>query len=212
MRVLRLSRQVKSIDSLQINQFDLIQGEKYDGPTSDVWSCGIILYALLTGNLPFDDENIRKLLNKVKTGLYIIPEHVSASPKDLLQKMLTVDPAQRPSLREVMAHPWFNSKEPKHAIKLAPSPFETDAIEQGYPESYEFETDLLDALKLLGWTNNEQLIANLRAKKYVAFTIYRESPFLIQSTNAFYSFLKNHIEITLKRSFTTCFTNANGKC
>lgn len=188
MRVLRLSRQVKSIDSLQTNQYDLIQGEKYDGPTSDVWSCGIILYALLTGNLPFDDENIRKLLNKVKTGLYIIPEHVSASPKDLLQKMLTVDPAQRPSLREVMAHPWFNSKEPKHAIKLAPSPFEADAIEQGYPESYEFETDLLDALKLLGWTNNEQLIANLRAKKYVAFAIYPGSP--SKRTNACYSFFK----------------------
>ncbi len=124
---------------------------------------------MLTGNLPFDDENIRKLLNKVKTGLYVIPEFVSASPKDLLQKMLTVDPTQRISLREVMMHPWFNSKEPKHTIKLAPSPFEASAIEQGYPESYEFETDLLDALNLLGWTNKEQLIANLKAKKYASF-------------------------------------------
>ena len=44
---------------------EIIKGIRYDGPPADIWSCGVILYALVTGNLPFDDENIRKLLNKV---------------------------------------------------------------------------------------------------------------------------------------------------
>lgn len=84
---------------------EIVAGQNYHGAPSDIWSCGIILFALLTGHLPFDDENIRKLLLKVQNGKFIMPKDLSPEAKDLILRMLQVKPRDRISIEEILAHP-----------------------------------------------------------------------------------------------------------
>ncbi|WLF81147.1 Serine/threonine-protein kinase hsl1 [Lodderomyces elongisporus] len=94
---------------------EIVAGKTYHGAPSDIWSCGIILFALLTGHLPFDDENIRKLLLKVQSGKFIMPHELSWEAKDLISKMLKVNPAERISMAGILSHPLL-SKYPNPAV------------------------------------------------------------------------------------------------
>ena len=84
---------------------EIVAGKNYHGAPSDIWSCGIILFALLTGHLPFDDENIRKLLLKVQNGKFVMPPDLSWEAKDLITKMLQVNPKDRISIDSILTHP-----------------------------------------------------------------------------------------------------------
>lgn len=74
---------------------EIVNGLKYRGNATDIWSCGVILFALLTGRLPFDDKNVRILLSKVKAGKYDVPAYIDPQAKDLLNRMLVVDVNRR---------------------------------------------------------------------------------------------------------------------
>lgn len=93
---------------------EVISGKLYAGPEVDVWSCGVILYALLCGTLPFDDENIPNLFKKIKSGIYTLPSHLSPLARDLIPRMLVVDPMKRMTIREIREHPWFQARLPRY--------------------------------------------------------------------------------------------------
>ena len=96
---------------------EVISGRMYAGPEVDIWSCGVILYALLCGRLPFDDENISVLFRKIKSraacvestadGLYRLPSFLSEGGRDLIPEMLLNDPVKRITIPEIRKDPWF---------------------------------------------------------------------------------------------------------
>eukprot|EP01105_Mastigella_eilhardi_P009692 TRINITY_DN2283_c0_g1_i4.p1 TRINITY_DN2283_c0_g1~~TRINITY_DN2283_c0_g1_i4.p1 ORF type:complete len:454 (+),score=98.83 TRINITY_DN2283_c0_g1_i4:648-2009(+) len=99
---------------------EVVMGLKYDGRVSDIWSCGVVLFALVTGKLPFDDSNIRVLLKKVRDGVFHMPQHLPKDVKDLIQRMLCVQPAHRITIQGIKSHPWFKSNGQDATFPLYP--------------------------------------------------------------------------------------------
>ena len=87
---------------------EMLSGNKYNGLNADIWSCGIILYTMLCGRLPFEDKDNEKLYEKIKQGNFIVPEFLSENCKDFIKKILNVDPNKRYNITQIKKHPWFN--------------------------------------------------------------------------------------------------------
>ena len=85
----------------------MIAGKRYSGLPADIWSLGIILYAMACGYLPFEDPNTGKLYKKILNCDYLIPGFISASCKEMIKKILNTDPVTRPKAGEIRKHPWY---------------------------------------------------------------------------------------------------------
>lgn len=81
--------------------------EGYRGEKVDAWSCGIILYLLLVGHLPFRNENMSELFEEINSAIITYPDWLDDDAVDLIGKLLRRNPAERISLEETKNHRWF---------------------------------------------------------------------------------------------------------
>ncbi|KAI0263593.1 hypothetical protein BC834DRAFT_827457 [Gloeopeniophorella convolvens] len=86
---------------------ELLNAKVYTGPEVDVWSFGVVLYVLVCGKVPFDDQSMPALHAKIKRGLVEYPVWLSAECKHILSRMLVTNPQQRSTLPDLLNHPWM---------------------------------------------------------------------------------------------------------
>lgn len=87
---------------------EILANRGYNGATADVWSCGVILYVILTGYLPFDDRNLAVLYQKITRGDVQIPKWLSPGAQKMIKRILDPNPITRITIAEIKADPWFN--------------------------------------------------------------------------------------------------------
>jgi 5'-AMP-activated protein kinase catalytic alpha subunit len=86
---------------------EMLDGKPYKGSTVDIWSAGIILYYMLCGNFPFEDVSNDRLYKKILNGKFSVPKTMSKEAKDLINKILVVNPKKRITVKNIKNHPWI---------------------------------------------------------------------------------------------------------
>ncbi len=90
----------------------MLQGRSYNSLKSDIWSAGIIFYAMICGFLPFEDSDTKKLYEKIKEGNFEVPDFLSDEAVRFLKFILNVDPKKRPGIDKIRQDPWLQQFKP----------------------------------------------------------------------------------------------------
>ncbi|GAA0165250.1 hypothetical protein LIER_39943 [Lithospermum erythrorhizon] len=126
---------------------EVIGKKGYDGAKADIWSCGVILYVLLAGFLPFQDDNIMAMYKKIYRGDFKCPPWFSSDARKLVTKMLDPNPSSRISISKIMGSSWFKKVVPRTQSYQALSEM---AMEEESLNVKGKETESLNAFHIIG--------------------------------------------------------------
>uniref|UniRef100_J3MTD2 non-specific serine/threonine protein kinase n=1 Tax=Oryza brachyantha TaxID=4533 RepID=J3MTD2_ORYBR len=99
---------------------EVLRDKGYDGAKADLWSCGVILYVLLAGSLPFADDNIVTMYRKVQRGDYRCPTWLSTDARRLIPRLLDPNPSTRITVPQLVETPWFTKTSISKPISIEP--------------------------------------------------------------------------------------------
>lgn len=140
---------------------EVLMADQYDGKKADIWSCGVMLYVMVTGVLPFakrgDDRGnnlirLQQMFPRIVAAEFQQPLHVSAECQHLLSRMLTPDPARRVTIGEIMQHSWFLNELPPHMQHLNYTLVQT-LVPVGLQSVEEIEAIVHQATRPSSWPN-----------------------------------------------------------
>lgn len=86
---------------------EMISGKRYHGVLSDIWSSGVVLYAMVCGFLPYEDPKTSNLYKKILSAEYQMPKFLSGDCKQMIQGIFKTDPEYRFKIEDIRVHPWY---------------------------------------------------------------------------------------------------------
>jgi 5'-AMP-activated protein kinase catalytic alpha subunit len=140
---------------------EVIGKKGYDGAKADLWSCGVILYVLLAGFLPFQDDNIVAMYRKIYRGDFKCPPWFSSEARRLITKLLDPNPTTRITISKIMDSSWFKKSVPKSARPNNEAELE-DAVLEKYSSK---KSETLNAFHIISLSEGFDLSPLFEEKK-----------------------------------------------
>lgn len=179
---------------------EVINRKGYDGDKVDVWSCGVILYVLLTGYLPFHDSNLMEMYRKIGKAEFKCPNWFPPDVRRLLTRMLEPNPSYRITIAKVKENPWFKKgnivRKPNKESVLSASSDGASASCSSEEKQEVMRLQNLNAFDIIALSPGFDLTALFeepRQKKEARFTSWRPASVIISKLEEIAKLLKMKI-------------------